>query len=375
MNKQLIRILHVIGSMNFGGAETLIMSLYRHIDRSRVQFDFVENISREAAFDQEIRALGGRIYNCPHYNGKNHFAYVRWWKNFFREHGQDYTAIHGHLGSTAAIYLRIAKRFGIFTIAHSHNTNGVGFEDLLYRCYAYPTRFIADQFFACSRQAGIDRYGKRVGSDPEKCLLIHNAIDTKRFSFDAKTREDSRNALNYSKNDLVIGHIGRFVTQKNHPFLIDIFAEILRREPNAKLLLLGLEDPEQAIRKKAERLGLTDSILFAGLHRDTVPYYHAMDVFVLPSLFEGFGIVNIEAQCCGLPCVISDKVSPECILAQDLVSVCSLADRPEEWASRILTVASRDRFDHSKIVADSGYDVRQIAASLEEFYREKADVK
>lgn len=374
MEKQPIRILHVIGSMGYGGAETLIMSLYRNIDRTRVQFDFVENTMKEAAFDNEIRSLGGRIFNCPHYTLKNHFAYIRWWRSFFREHAQEYTAVHGHIGSTAVFYLHEANKHGLFTIAHSHNTRGVGFSDFLYRIYAFPTRFIADQFFACSRQAGIDRYGKKVGSDPQKCILIHNAIDTKRFAFDPKKREDARNALNYSKNDLVIGHIGRFVTQKNHPFLIDVFAEVLRREPNAKLLLLGLEDPEQAIRKKAERLGLTDSILFAGLHRDTVPYYHAMDAFVLPSLFEGFGIVNIEAQCNGLPCVISDKVSTECILAKDLVSVCSLDDGPEKWAKRILEVVSENRFDHSMIIADLGYDVRQTAASLEEFYREKAGV-
>ena len=374
MGNQVLRVLHVIGSMGYGGAETLIMGLYRCIDRSRVQFDFVENTLEKAAFDDEIRSLGGRIFNCPHYTGKNHFQYIKWWNRFFDEHAGEFTAVHGHIGSTAAIYLRIAKKHGLFTIAHSHNTNGVGFSDFLYRIYAFPTRYIADQFFACSRQAGIDRYGKRVGSDPQSCLLLHNAIDTKRFAFDPQKRESARNMLNISDDELVIGHIGRFVAQKNHPFLIDVFAEIHRRKPKAKLLLLGLEDPEQAVRKKAEALGLTDRILFAGVHRDTVPYYHAMDVFVLPSLYEGFGIVNIEAQCSGLPCVISDKVSAECILAKDLVSVCPLDAGAEGWADRILSVVSGARFDHSDIVADMGYDVRQTAASLEAFYRGRAGV-
>ena len=156
-----IRILHVIGIMNRGGAETMIMNLYRNIDRSKVQFDFVENEGDTADFDEEILSLGGNIFHCPRYVGKNHLTYCRWWRDFFASHKGVYAVVHGHIGSTAAIYLSIAKRHGAYTIAHSHSA---GFGSAMYRVFSYPTRYVADHFFACSRDAGISRYGKKVGS-------------------------------------------------------------------------------------------------------------------------------------------------------------------------------------------------------------------
>lgn len=157
-----IRVLHVIGIMNRGGAETMIMNLYRHVDRNKVQFDFVENEGETAAYDGEILALGGKIYRCPRYRGKNHLAYKRWWHDFFRSHPGEYPIVHGHIGSTAAIYLSIAKKYGAYTIAHSHSA-GAG--TAAYQIFSYPTRFIADHFFACSDDAAVSRYGRKVGTD------------------------------------------------------------------------------------------------------------------------------------------------------------------------------------------------------------------
>ena len=313
MGTRPIRILHVIGRMDLGGAETLIMNLYRHIDRNNVQFDFVENTEKAAAFDSEIRSLGGRIYHCPHYNGKNHFAYVKWWDRFFKEHA-------------------------------------------------------ADRFFACSRAAGIDRYGKKVGADPERCIVLHNSIDTKHFAYDPRLRAETRAKLNVSDEELLIGHIGRFVPQKNHTFLIDIFSEVCKIHENSKLLLLGKEDAAQTVRRKVETLGLTDRVIFAGVQNDTSPYYQAMDVFVLPSVYEGFGIVNLEAQCSGLPCVISDTVAPECVLAEDLVTICSLSAGKDRWAECILSLIGTERRDHSAVIAEKGFDIRQTAKWLEDYY-------
>ena len=368
---EITRVLHVIGQMNYGGAETLIMSLYRNIDRSRVQFDFVENTSKEAVFDSEILALGGRIYHCPHYNGKNHFSYVRWWKDFFRAHADEYAAVHGHIGSTAAIYLREAKKHGIFTIAHSHNTNGVGLNSLVYRAFAFPTRFIADQFFACSRLAGMDRYGKKIGNDPERCILLRNAIETNRFSYNPQLRKAARADWGISDDEFVVGHVGRFVQQKNHMFLLDIFSELIKRKPKARLLLVGQEDEGRKIRQKAETLDLTEHVIFAGTHRDTAPFYQMMDVFVLPSLFEGLGIVNIEAQTSGLLSFTSDKVvAPECKVTE-LMHFIPLSHSPEQWAEEILQAYSDQlpRRDHSEEVRAAGYDIGETAEWLCNFYR------
>ena len=368
MEKQPIRILHVIGSMKLGGAENLIMNLYRNIDRSRVQFDFVENTLRKAAFDDEILALGGRIFNCPHYVGKNHLTYTKWWRDFFDAHAGEFTAVHGHIGSTAAIYLRIAKKHGLFTIAHSHNTKGVGIGDLIYRAYSFPTRFIADQFFTCSQQAGIDRYGEKIGRDPERCILLHNAIDTARFAYNPALRKQTRESLEIPDDALVIGHIGRFVPQKNHGFLVEIFAELVKQAPAARLLLVGDGDTEPQVRQQVETFGLSDRVIFAGTHKDTAPFYQAMDLFLLPSLFEGLPVVMVEAQTAGLPCVISDKVPIACALAQDLVSVVSLSEEARVWASHVLEASRGTRADHAAVISDAGFDIRQTAAWLTDYY-------
>ena len=369
MEKQPVRVLHVIGQMNYGGAESLVMSLYRNINRSVVQFDFVENTNKEAAYDEEIRSLGGRIYNCPHYNVLNHLEYVGWWKRFFQSHAHKYAVVHGHIGSTAAIYLREAKKHGVFTIAHSHNTNGVGFSGLAYRAFAFPTRFIAEQFFACSRLAGIDRYGKRIGNDPERCIVMRNSIETKRFSYNARLRDVARAQWGITNDEFVVGHIGRFVQQKNHRFLIDIFSELIKLEPKSRLLLVGQEDEKREIRKKVEELGLTSYVIFAGVHKDTAPFYQMMDVFVFPSLFEGFGIVMIEAQTSGLPCVISDRVPSECILEDDLVSICNLSEDAKTWASCVLRKKHITRIDRTVAIVKKGFDSSANAKWLSSFYR------
>ena len=363
-----IRVLHVIGSMNRGGAEAMIMNLYRQIDRSKVQFDFVENTFQPAAFDDEIRALGGRIFNCPHYEGKNHFAYLQWWNRFFREHAGEMAIVHGHLGSTAALYLSAAKKHGLYTIAHSHNTYGNSLRTNLYRLYAFPTRFIADCFFACSADAGRARFGKRVLSDPSRFFVLNNAIDTKRFAFDPAVRDATRARLHIAGNEILVGHVGRFVAQKNHPFLVDVFYEMYKRNKNVKLLLIGKEDPEKKIRTQVASLGLSDRVIFCGVQEKTEDFYQAMDVFVFPSLYEGLGMAAVEAQASGLPCIISEKVSKDCILTDKLVSVCSLKDSPASWADRAISHACDARSDCSDEVAAKGYDIHQTVKWLTDFY-------
>lgn len=202
-----IRVLQVIGSMNRGGAEAMIMNLYRNIDQTKVQFDFVENTDKPAAFDEEILSLGGRIFRCPHYNGKNHIQYVNWWNDFFHDHAGEYGVVHGHLGSTAAIYLKAAKKHGIFTIAHSHNARTtIDLRGLLYSAYSYPVRFIADQFFTCSRAAGISRYGKKIGGSANRCISLNNAIETAAFAFDPDVRRTVRQELDLT-DQFLIGHV------------------------------------------------------------------------------------------------------------------------------------------------------------------------
>lgn len=367
MNNEPIRILHVIGMMHRGGAETMIMNFYRNIDRARVQFDFVENEGMKADYDEEIRAMGGRIYHCPRYKGKNHPEYVAWWKQFLSEHGSEYRAVHGHIGSTASIYLYLAKKAGLYTIAHSHNTGRLDLKGLIYQAYAYPTRHIADFFFGCSVDAGISRYGRKVCADPARFTVLNNAIDTDRFEFDPHLRDEMRSRLGI-EDKLVIGHVGRFEAQKNHEFLIRIFSQIHKLRPDAVLLLVGDGTLRSRIEDQISQAGLSDSVILAGVQQDVSAWYQAMDVFVLPSLFEGLGIVAVEAQTSGLPCVISDTVSRECMVTRNLVSVMSLKANAHTWAEHILSRVTESRQGRRDEVAQNGYDIRKTASWLENFY-------
>lgn len=363
-----IRILHVIGIMNRGGAETMIMNLYRNIDRTKVQFDFVENTADSAVFDDEILSLGGRIYRCPHYNEKNHFSYTNWWRDFFKSHASEYPIVHGHLGSTAAIYLSVAKQHGIYTIAHSHNVNKMrSLGDVVYGLFAYPTRFVADHLFACSREAGISRYGKNAGGDEARCLVLRNAIDTQKFAFDATVRSYMRQKLNLTEDQPVIGNVSRFSQQKNHAFLLDIFAEIHRKEPNAVLLLVGDGNLRSQIEQKINVLGLNDAVILAGVQSNTQDYYQVMDVIVMPSHYEGLPVSLVEAQTAGLPCCVSDNVPEESAITE-LVEFRSLADSAEAWARWSLERAKEKRADGRDAIRKSGYDVSITSKWLEDYY-------
>lgn len=363
-----IRVLHVMGIMNRGGAETMIMNLYRKINRSKVQFDFVENSFERAAYDDEIEALGGKIYRCPHFNGKNYFQYKKWWKEFFKQHKDEYGIVHGHIGSTAAIYLKEAKRNGLFTIAHSHSsgfTFSVG--SILYRVLAYNTRNIADYFFACSDSAGRDRFGKGIVSK-SNYRVLNNAIDTDLFKYDVKIRNEVRKEL-LLENSYVVGHIGRFETVKNHKFIIEVFKCIKNKEnKNYKLLLVGEGILKRDIENYAKELGVEDDVIFTGMRTDVNRLIQAMDVFIFPSLYEGLPVTLVEVQTSGLPCVISDKIPSESIITKELVTVKSLGDSPDEWADQIIGRLGEKRVSRVDEITTNGYDISKTSKELMDFY-------
>lgn len=360
----MIRILHVIGFMNRGGAETMIMNLYRNIDRSKVQFDFVQNDGEEAVFDQEIHSLGGKIYHCPRYRGKNHFAYIKWWNAFFKNHKDEYPVVHGHIGSTAAIYLSIAKRYGAYTIAHSHSA---GNSSKLYSLYAYPTRYVADHFFACSTDAGINRYGSKVATDKERCHVLNNAIETKRFIFNEQTRKQMRTMLNIPDDSLVIGHVGRFVDAKNHLFLLDIFEQIHSHRPDSVLLLVGDGELRPHIETAISQKNLSSFVVMTGVKGNVWDYYQVMDVFVFPSVYEGLPVSLVEAQTAGLPCCISANVPKDTAITAQ-VEFISLENGAEYWADRVLQRANELRHDTCHEIERAGFDVSVTSEWLEDFY-------
>ena len=362
---QPIRVLHVNGIMNYGGAEAMIMNLYRQIDRDNVQFDFIVHSEKDGYYDKEIALLGGKKHICPRYTVSNHIAYVRWWKNFFSAH-PEYKILHSHIRSTASIYLPIAKNQGITTIAHSHSTsNGHGLKALLKNILQLKIRYQADYLFACSQEAGNWLFGK-TAAHTQRFKIIPNSIDTHRFLFNEKKRKEVRCALGID-DAVVIGHVGSFTEVKNHMFLLKCFAEYHKKVPNSKLLLVGEGGLEKSIKEQVLKQGLINDVIFLGAKANVQDYYQAMDCFIFPSLWEGLGIAIVEAQASGLPCVVSDKVPRSVDIGAGLVDFVSLHEPLANWISKIRKI---ERKDTSVYIKNSGFDVEENAKKLQKFYEE-----
>lgn len=370
--KEPIRILHVLTAMNYAGTETLLMRFYRNINRQKIQFDFAVSANCECAYDNEIVQLGGRIIHYPKYTGTNHFQYITWWKRFLAEHSE-YHIIHGHIGSTASIYLGIAKKMGRYTIAHSHSTKAnVSAKEILYNVYSYPTRYIADCFFGCSKQAIIDRYGKRIARDQRRAIVLNNAIDTEKFVFNTAVREKIRDEFQIPPDVLVLGTVGRISPEKNPFEIIRICEELKKRKINFVFLWFGMGELYGDIQREIKDKGLTAYIRLCGTRPDINNVLQAMDIFLFPSIYEGLGIAGVEAQAAGLPTLCSDtipdeaKVTEMCefIKINDTTKWC---DKIQEYETK---VKSKEycRLNAYDEIIKAGYDVKEVAKWLEKFY-------
>lgn len=364
-----VRVLQVVGIMNYGGAETMIMNLYRNIDRSQVVFDFVVHGDDVGAYDQEIFELGGKIYHCPKYKGYNHLTYVKWWEKFLKNHSE-YKVIHGHIRSVAAIYLLIAKKYGRITIAHSHSTsNGHGISSLIKNIMQYPIRYIADYLFACSKEAGEWLFGRKKIKE-NNYIEFPNAIDVDKFQFDEKLRNRTREQL-MIEDKFVVGHVGRMMDAKNHMFLLEIFTEILKREPHAILILVGDGPLRKEIEKKCVALSIREKVYFVGTTSTPESLYQAMDIFVFPSLWEGLGIAVIEAQAAGLECIVSDAIPTQADMKSGLFRKVSLNTSVSKWAEIILEARKYERISQIENLQKCGYDMKVWALKITEFYIEQ----
>ena len=369
-----IRVLHVLGTTNLGGAESRIMELYRCIDRNQVQFDFLIHTREDGHYSEEIRSLGGHIYSLPRFKIFNMAEYRKAIHTFFKEH-TEFSVVQGHMTSTAAIYLPIAKQeYGrrsmpLITAAHARSA-GVdkGLKGLATRILRLPLKNRADYLFTCSKEAGIAVYGARAVREG-RVWTIPNAIDAQRFSFQQKVRDEIRSELGI-QDKFVIGHVGRFGFMKNHTYLVDVFAKICETRKDAVLVMIGQGELEETIREKVKSLGLEDRAYFLGNRYDVEKYYQAFDYFVFPSTFEGLPGSVAEAQAAGLHCLVSDKVTREVALT-DLVAYRSIEEDPGLWAEEILgnAQAALVREDMREAIAQKGFDVRRQAVQMAEFYR------
>lgn len=356
-----VRVLQVVASLNAGGMENYIMNLYRMVDRTKVQFDFVVHHAAIGLYEEEIKEMGGKIYHFTVLDDKNIFKYVSELNSFFEKH-KEYRIVHGHLSSLAVFYLGAAKRHGIpWRIAHSH---GAGFLHTIKGIAKYllfrTTKWNANVRLACSTEAGKYLYGK------DHFEFVPNGVDISRFAFDEKKRNEMRQELGINY-EYVIGHVGRFNLQKNHEYLLQIFKKVRVRVPDAKLLLLGDGELFSSIKKLAEELEIADSVIFAGVHKDVENYYQAMDIFVLPSLFEGLPVTGIEAQYSGLPCLFSDEITKEVKISDNAHFLKIGNENIDLWVDFLVKKeANKNRSDIA--IVTNKFDMRFAAKSMEERY-------
>lgn len=352
------RILQVVTYMGRGGIETMLMNYYRHMDRAKVQFDFLVHRDFRADFDDEIESLGGRIYRVPPMNPLSG-TYRTALRDFFRNH--TYEIVHCHLNYKSGIVLAAAKQAGVpVRIAHAHTASmSAGWQKaarILMKPLIPPT---ATEMIACGEAAG-----KAVFSG-HPFSLLPNAITAGQFRFRRDVRENQRASLGLG-DSFTIMHVGRFSEEKNHAFLIRCFSQVIQEAPSAKLVLVG----DGALRGEVETLVRdilpADSVRFLGVRNDIPTLLQAADIFLLPSVFEGLPVTLIEAQAAGLPCIKSDTITDECIVT-DLVTSLPIDD-PNLWAREILKKRGLPRLDQHDAIVKSGYDITTAAKKLENFY-------
>ena len=372
-----IRVLQVFTIMDRGGAESMIMNYYRQIDKSKIQFDFLVHRKEKAAFDNEIESLGGKIYRLnpinPFFPG-NYYSELR---AFFIQN-PNYKVIHSHINTFSCFTLKIAKEFKIpCRIAHAH----IAIEKISLKAIITKKESIRDtlkilvklqlrkkvkndatHFFSCGKKAGKWLFGNTEFS------TMNNAIDTDKFKYNKIISEQYKSKFNL-ENNLVLGHVGRFETQKNHSFLLEIFASILTINKNVSLVLIGDGPLRKNMEKKAKKLNIYNKVKFLGVRSDIPELFQLMDVFVFPSLYEGLPVTLIEAQASGTKILASNTISNE-VNITDMITFLTLEESSNYWAQQILkiSIASLNKENTKDLIVKSGYDIYTNAEKIQSFF-------
>lgn len=361
-----IRVASVIGRYIGGGVEAVTINYYRNIDKNKVQLDFICDEDSTNIPYEEIEKMGGKVIIIPSYSKP--FKYHKELKRVLKD--GNYKIIHSNINTLSVFSLFAAKCAGVpVRIAHSHSTTNKKEKkkNLMKQVLRPFSKVFATDYMCCSELAGRWLFGNKE-YDKGNVYLLNNAIDLDKFKYNESLRKKKRKELGIKNDTLVIGHIGRFVAQKNHDFLIDIFNEIHKKNNNSILLLAGQGPLMEDIKNKVKDLNLNDSVKFLGQRNDANELYQALDVFLLPSLYEGLPVVGVEAQAAGLLCYLSDDMTKETKVL-DITKFMSLNNTPEEWANNILDdVKKYKRIDTSKEMTAKNFNIKEEAKKLEEYY-------
>lgn len=366
MGNKPIRVLQVGMSPYYGGTESFVMNQYRRIDKEKVQFDFLNVYDEKIACQDEIEALGGKIYNLSMARHKGLKAYYRNIDEFFKNNARNFDAIHCNFQSLINIDpLKYAKKYNIpVRIAHAHNA-GYGKEPnikqkLIIKKNFFDVKRCATHYFACSTLAANWMFGRDA-------TVINNAIDAANFTYSPEKRAEIREEMGL-QDAFVVMFIGRLDPQKNPIFMLEVFAELLKIKPESNLVVIGDGILKDLMLEKIEALGIKDNVMMLGSRKDVPRLLQGADVFFLPSIFEGLGIVLVEAQASGLPCFTSKDVVPGDVDVTGLVEFISLQNTPSQWAERIAKADVSVRSNTTDIIAEKGYDNKENARKLQELY-------
>lgn len=372
----MIRVLQVFTIMNRGGAESMIMNYYRKIDRKKVQFDFLVHRSEPGAFDDEIKSLGGVIYRLDPINPLFPKGYYNSLRNFLNVHNS-YQIIHSHLNTFSCFPLKIAQEFNIpCRIAHAH----IAIDRLSLLSIVSQKESIKEtlkkviklqlkkkihrsttHYFSCGEKAG-----KWLFGDKTPFATMNNAIDADKFIYNPQIALEYRKKLQL-KNELVLGHVGRFTSQKNHFFLLQIFASLVKLKSESRLVLVGDGPLRSKIEQEVEKLGIKDKVLILGVRTDIPELYQLFDVFVFPSFYEGLPVTLIEAQAAGLNTLASDTITKEVQLTSN-IHFLPIEETPEIWANKIMELSSYLRQDMKGVITTKAYDIISNTEKIQKFY-------
>ncbi len=366
-----IRILQLFTILNRGGAETNVMNYYRKLDRTKFQFDFIVHREEPGAYEEEIFALGGKIFRLPPFNPLKLKEYKKQIILFFDQHS--YPIIHGNCSELGIyIYQEAQKRDTPVIIAHGHNaTDGWNLKSPFRYYYKKRMMRYINTYFTCGYDAAVWLFGKRNASE---AFTMINAIDTNMFAFNETKSLQIRKQLEATNTQNFI-HVGRFNKQKNHEFLIEVFAELVKLNLNRKLFLVGNGELMEFMQRKVAGLQLEKNVIFLGTRSDVNELLQASDVFLFPSLFEGLPVSLVEAQASGVKCYISDAIPKEAIIVNENVKAISLKKSAIFWAQTIHSEKDYKKKDISQVVSDKGYDINKNVIRLQEKYYELLEKK
>lgn len=358
-----MKVLMVVHEMNRGGIETLIMNVFRTIDRSKIMFDFVVHVDKECDYDKEVYDLGGTIYHCPDYRGVNHIQYVNWWKSFLKEH-PEYRIIHSHSFTLAKIHLGVAKKLGRITIVHSHTSSkDSGLKGIAKGLLTKNVNKVCDYKFACSDTAAEYLFKDKAS----EAVIIKNGIIAHNFTYNEAVRKEFRNNLNIEDGEIVIGNVASVNNLKNQGFIIEIVKALKDMGKKARFICVGKNYVGDEFVNHAKELGIADLVNFVGLQPNVNEWLQAFDVYIMPSLYEGLPLAAVEAQAAGLRCILSDTISKETDVT-GLITFNSLNDSAEKWAETVLDLLPYERNNTYDIISEQGFDIKTTTDWLTEFY-------